>query len=74
MFNLANSSISSRATGESCWNRTRKMPDGLAKNLEYPKRKDSASFGSVGRDFLVQERGLTSSVFQGRSFMVGNSV
>ena len=50
------------------------MPDGLAKNLEYPKRKDSANFGSRGRDFVVPEVGLTSLVFHGRSFIEGNSI
>ena len=49
------------------------MPDGLAKNLEYPNRKDSANFGSRGRDFFVEEIGLTHLVFHGSSFIEGNS-
>jgi len=44
------------------------MPLGLAKNLEYQKRNDSASFGTVGRDPLVLVSGLISSIFKGRKF------
>jgi len=49
------------------------MPLGLAKNLEYPNRKGSVSLGSVGREPLMLERVVTSSVFQGSSFAEGNS-
>jgi len=49
------------------------MPFCLAKNLENPNRKVSASLGSVGREPLQLERGVTSSVFQGSSFTEGNS-
>ena len=45
----------------------------FSKNLEYPNRKASAIFGSVGREALKLERGVTSSVFQGSSLTEGNS-
>ena len=50
------------------------MPDCFAKKLEYPKRKDSANFGSRGRDFFVQDIVLISLVFHGSSFKERNSV
>ena len=73
MFALPNSAISSLAIEASCWRSRRKMPFCLAKNLEYPNRKASAIFGSVGREALKLERGVTSSVFQGSSLTEGNS-
>jgi len=45
----------------------------FSKNLEYPNRKASAIFGSVGRESLKLERGVTSSVFQGSNLTEGNS-